>query len=77
MLIVDSLVKSFGGLLAIDNLSFQVKEGEIHAVIGPNGAGKSTLISQLSGEIKSDSGTVLFNGKNLSVWTYIFALHLD
>ena len=66
MLIVDSLVKSFGGLLAIDNLSFQVKVGEIHAVIGPNGAGKTTLISQLSGEIKSDSGTVLFEGKNIS-----------
>ena len=66
MLIVDSLVKSFGGLLAIDDLSFQVKEGEIHAVIGPNGAGKTTLISQLSGEIKSDSGTVLFDGINIS-----------
>ena len=61
MLIVDSLVKSFGGLLAIDDLSFQVKEGEIHAVIGPNGAGKTTLINQLSGEIKLDSGTVLFD----------------
>ena len=66
MLIVDSLVKSFGGLLAIDDLSFQVKEGEIHAVIGPNGAGKTTLISQLSGEIKTDSGTVLFDGINIS-----------
>ena len=66
MLIVDSLVKSFGGLLAIDDLSFQVKKGEIHAVIGPNGAGKTTLISQLSGEIKSDSGTVLFDGINIS-----------
>jgi len=66
MLIVDSLVKSFGGILAIDNLSFQVKEGIIHAVIGPNGAGKTTLISQLSGEIKPDSGTVLFDGINIS-----------
>ena len=66
MLIVDSLVKSFGGLLAIDDLSFQVKKGEIHAVIGPNGAGKTTLISQLSGEIKPDSGTVLFDGINIS-----------
>ena len=66
MLIVDSLVKSFGGLLAIDDLSFQVKEGEIHAVIGPNGAGKTTLISQLSGEIKPDSGTDLIDGKNIS-----------
>ena len=66
MLIVDSLFKSFGGLLAIDDLSFQVKEGEIHAVIGPNGAGKTTLISQLSGEIKPDSGTVVFDGINIS-----------
>ena len=66
MLIVDSLFKSFGGLLAIDDLSFQVKEGEIHAVIGPNGAGKTTLISQLSGEIKPDSGNVLFDGINIS-----------
>ena len=66
MLIVDSLVKSFGGLLAIDDLSFQVKAGEIHAVIGPNGAGKTTLISQISGEIKPDSGTVLFDGIDIS-----------
>ena len=66
MLIVDSLVKSFGGLLAIDELAFQVNEGLIHAVIGPNGAGKTTLISQLSGEIKPDSGTVLFDGINIS-----------
>ena len=66
MLIVDSLVKSFGGLLAIDDLSFQVKEGEIHAVIGPNGAGKTTLLSHLSGEIKPDSGTVVFDGINIS-----------
>ena len=66
MLIVDSLVKSFGGLLAIDDLSFQVKAGEIHAVIGPNGAGKTTLISQISGEIKPDSGNVLFDGINIT-----------
>ena len=61
MLIVDSLVKSFGGLLALDDLSFQVKKGVIHAVIGPNGAGKTTLINQLSGEIKLDSGNVLLS----------------
>ncbi len=66
MLIVDSLVKSFGGLLAIDDLSFQVNKGVIHAVIGPNGAGKTTLINQLSGEIKLDSGNVLFDGINIS-----------
>ena len=77
MLIVESLVKSFGGLLAIDDLSFQVKKGVIHAVIGPNGAGKTTLISQLSGEIKPDSGTVLFDGINISGMDVHYALHLD
>jgi branched-chain amino acid transport system ATP-binding protein len=66
MLVVKSLKKSFGGLLAIDDLSFQVETGKIHAVIGPNGAGKTTLISQLSGEIKPDSGTVLFDGIEIS-----------
>ena len=66
MLIVDSLVKSYGGLLAIDNLTFQVEQGIIHAVIGPNGAGKTTLISHLSGEIKPDAGKVMFDGINIS-----------
>ena len=44
MLKVDSLFKSYGALLATDNLSFQVKKGDIHAILGPNGAGKTTLI---------------------------------
>ena len=66
MLKVDSLFKSFGALLASDNLSFQVKKGDIHAIIGPNGAGKTTLIGQLTGEIESDSGSILFDGKNIS-----------
>jgi len=66
MLKVDSLFKSFGALLATDNLSFQVKEGDIHAIIGPNGAGKTTLIGQLTGEIESDSGSILFDGNNIS-----------
>ena len=67
MLKVNSLVKSFGGLLATDNLSFEVEEGEIHAFIGPNGAGKTTLISQITGEIKPDSGTIEFDGKDISL----------
>ena len=66
MLKVNSLVKSFGGLLATDNLSFEVEAGEIHAFIGPNGAGKTTLISQITGEIKPDSGTIEFDSKDIS-----------
>ena len=66
MLKVNSLVKSFGGLLAIDNLSFEVEAGKLHAVIGPNGAGKTTLIRQITGETKPDSGTVIFDGDDIS-----------
>ena len=66
MLKINSLVKSFGGLLATDNLSFEVELGTIHAVIGPNGAGKTTLIRQITGETKPDSGTIIFDGKDIS-----------
>ncbi|MEC9384506.1 MAG: ABC transporter ATP-binding protein [SAR324 cluster bacterium] len=66
MLKVNSLVKSFGGLIATDNLSFEVDAGKLHAVIGPNGAGKTTLISQITGETKPDSGTVIFDGDDIS-----------
>ena len=66
MLKINSLVKSFGGLLATDNLSFEVELGTIHAVIGPNGAGKTTLIRQITGETKQDSGTIIFDGKDIS-----------
>ena len=66
MLKVNSLIKSFGGLLATDNLSFEVEVGTLHAVIGPNGAGKTTLIRQITGETKPDSGTIIFDGKDIS-----------
>ncbi|MCF8468257.1 MAG: ABC transporter ATP-binding protein [Sneathiella sp.] len=65
ILVVDKLVKHYDGLLATDDLSLKVREGELHAIIGPNGAGKTTLIKQLTGEIASDSGSVLFGGKNI------------
>ena len=66
MLKINSLIKSFGGLRATDNLSFEVGKGQLHAVIGPNGAGKTTLIGQITGEIKPDSGNIIFDGKDLS-----------
>lgn len=62
--IID-LVKRFGGLVATDHLSMGVEVGEIHAVIGPNGAGKTTLIGQLTGEIRPDSGQIVFDGRDL------------
>jgi branched-chain amino acid transport system ATP-binding protein len=66
LLVIDRLIKRFGGLVATDNLSLDVMPGEVHAIIGPNGAGKTTLIAQLSGELKSDAGRVLFDGKDIT-----------
>jgi branched-chain amino acid transport system ATP-binding protein len=66
VLAVKNLTKSFGGVHATRDVSLEVFPGEIHAVIGPNGAGKTTLISQLSGGLKPDSGTVHFNGRDIT-----------
>jgi len=60
------IVKSFGGAVAVDNVSLSVREGEIHAVVGENGAGKSTLMRVLAGIHRQDSGTVEVSGKQLS-----------
>lgn len=61
LLEVQNLSKRFGGLQAVDNVSFSVQEGSIKALIGPNGAGKTTLFNLLSGVLLSDSGSVRFN----------------
>ena len=63
LLRVESLVKRFGGIKATDNLSLDVTGGELHAIIGPNGAGKTTLISQLTGQLAPNSGTIHFGGR--------------
>ena len=66
LLRVDSLVRRFGGLVATDNLSLDVVPGELHAIIGPNGAGKTTLISQLTGQLTPNSGTIRFAGQDIT-----------
>ncbi len=68
LLKVDRLTKRFGGLIATNSLSLDVVEGELHALIGPNGAGKTTFISQIAGELHQDSGTIHFDGKEISGW---------
>ena len=65
MLSISGLNKRFGGIIATDDVNLDVASGQIHAIIGPNGAGKTTLIDQLSGQLKPDSGSVHFNGKNI------------
>jgi len=66
LLKIEELTKSFGGLVAIQQLSMEVEAGEIHAVIGPNGAGKTTLIAQLSGSLKPDSGRIVFENRDIT-----------
>jgi branched-chain amino acid transport system ATP-binding protein len=57
---VENLKKSFGGLMAVNEVSFTLQQGEISSIIGPNGAGKTTLFNLLTGHLKPDSGTVYF-----------------
>lgn len=64
LLEVKGLTKNFGGLVAIDNIDFSMKEGQIVSVIGPNGAGKTTFFNMISGFYQADAGTIFFN-KNL------------
>jgi len=68
LLRVDGLTKRFGGLVATNNLSLDVKKGELHALIGPNGAGKTTFISQLAGELHQDEGSIHFEDVEISAW---------
>jgi len=63
---VDNLSKRFGGVVASEAITFDVPVGQLHAVIGPNGAGKTTLIGQLVGEIVSDSGSIRFEGADIT-----------
>src|SRR5438094_1752954 len=66
LLSTDRLIKRFGGLIATDLVSIDVKPGEIHALIGPNGAGKTTLVSQLTGNMRPDAGTIHFAGRDIT-----------
>ena len=66
LLEVRGLSKSFGALRACDGIDFDVREGETHAVIGPNGAGKTPFISQLSGDLRPDQGSIRFAGQDVT-----------
>jgi branched-chain amino acid transport system ATP-binding protein len=62
----ENLFLRFGGLLATNDVNFEVRPGDLHAIIGPNGAGKTTLISLLAGDRKPTSGTIRLNGEDIT-----------
>jgi len=66
MLTCLQLKKYFGGVKAVDNCSFEVKENTITALIGPNGSGKTTIFNLISGILKADSGKIIFNGIDIT-----------
>lgn len=66
ILSVNGLTRRFGGLVAVDNVTFSMPEGEILGVIGPNGAGKTTLFNIIAGHYRPSSGSVQFNGEDVT-----------
>jgi len=65
LLALDTVVKSFGGIIAVDHLTAEVRAGSVHGLIGPNGAGKTTLINLITGLFHPTSGTIKFDGTPL------------
>jgi branched-chain amino acid transport system ATP-binding protein len=66
VLVVNGLVKRFGGFTAVNNVSFKVDQGEILGLIGPNGSGKSTIFNMLSGTFPPSAGSISFEGRELA-----------
>ena len=69
LLSAKNLTKRFGGLAAVNDVSLDLKLGQIHAVIGPNGAGKSTLTNLLSGDLPLTSGRIELGGEDITGWS--------
>src|SRR5688572_24055967 len=68
MLVVDGLTRRFGGLAALEDVSFDVPTGSICGLIGPNGAGKTTLINVVSGLVPPTSGRILVGDRDVTGW---------
>lgn len=68
VLSVKGITKSFGGLKALMDVSFDIYQGDVFGIIGPNGSGKTTLINCITGFIRTESGKVTFKGKDITGW---------
>ncbi|WP_027581692.1 ABC transporter ATP-binding protein [Bradyrhizobium sp. Ai1a-2] len=64
LLLVENISKRFGSRTVVDQVGFEVRRGEFMAIIGPNGAGKTTLFNLISGGVRSDSGRIMFKGRD-------------
>ena len=65
LLTIQNVTKRFGGLIAVDDVSFEIAEGEVLGLIGPNGAGKTTLFNSISGTYSPEEGDIRFSGENI------------
>jgi branched-chain amino acid transport system ATP-binding protein len=63
---VREVTKTFGGIIALNRVSFEVREGEILGIIGPNGSGKTTVVNCITGFVKASSGRILFRGRDIT-----------
>ncbi len=66
---VKDISKSFGGVRAVNRVSFEIKKGDILGIIGPNGSGKTTLLNLITGFVRKESGEVIFKGKDITKWS--------
>ena len=76
LLVMEGITRSFGGVLALNNVHFDLHAGEVQALVGQNGAGKSTLIKILAGALRPDAGTIMINGAPVTLASPADALHL-
>ena len=76
ILVIENVSKKFPGVVALDEVSFSIKEGDIHAVVGENGAGKSTLIKIIAGAYIQDSGRITFRGTEIENATPIECIQM-
>jgi branched-chain amino acid transport system ATP-binding protein len=66
LIVIDGILKRFGGLVALNHVSLAVEQGQIFGLIGPNGAGKSTLLNAIAGACKPESGHILYQGEGIA-----------